>query len=257
MESRPEPLIAALRHSHDRLAGLVAPLGADALRGPSYDAEWTIADVLSHLGSQAEIFSLFLDAGLGGSPAPGRDEFTVIWDRWNAKSPDAQAADAIAADAATLERFETLDEASRDSLRLEAFGMQLDVAGIARLRLGEHALHTWDIAVVLDERATVADDAVALLVDDMGRLASRTGKPDAGPMRVRIVTSSPEHAFTLDVGDTVALESGGDGDAPAELRLPAEALVRLVYGRLDPVHTDGVVTHDVELDDVRAVFPGF
>jgi hypothetical protein len=41
--------------------------------------------------------------------------------------------------------------------------------------------------------------------------------------------------------------------------LPAEALVRLVYGRLDAEHAGGVELEGESLgiDDVRAIFPGF
>jgi len=53
-----------------------------------------------------------------------------------------------------------------------------------------------------------------------------------------------------------------DGDAApepggAELRLPAEALIRLIYGRLDEAHTPPAETAGVELDDLRQIFRGF
>ena len=64
METSPDPWIGTLRRSHDRLQALVEPLGQDQLEQRSYASEWSIAQVLSHLGSGAEIFSLFLDAGL-------------------------------------------------------------------------------------------------------------------------------------------------------------------------------------------------
>jgi hypothetical protein len=41
------------------------------------------------------------------------------------------------------------------------------------------------------------------------------------------------------------------------VRLPAEAFLRLVYGRLDPDHTPPVSPQDVELGTLRAMFPGF
>ena len=43
----------ALRASADRLAALVEPLTPDELRLSAYPTEWTIAQVLSHLGSGA------------------------------------------------------------------------------------------------------------------------------------------------------------------------------------------------------------
>jgi hypothetical protein len=78
---------------------------------------------------------------------------------------------------------------------------------------------------------------------------------------VRVSTSDPERQFILATGDEVTL-TPADGDAPpepglAELRLPAEALIRLVYGRLDEAHTPPAETAGVELDDLRQIFRGF
>src|ERR1700678_337201 len=154
MENSPAPWISALRHSHDRLRAAVEPLDLSQLEQLSYASEWSIAQVLSHLGSQAEIFGLFVNAGLSGSEPPGQDAFAPIWDVWNAKSPQAQASDALDADQATLARFESMDADEQARFRLSMFGMELDTAGVARMRLGEHAMHTWDVVVALDPRET-------------------------------------------------------------------------------------------------------
>jgi uncharacterized protein (TIGR03083 family) len=257
METGPSPWIDALRNSHERLRALAGPLDAGQLEGRSYASEWTIAQVLSHLGSQAEIFSLFLDAGLSGGDPPGQEAFLPIWDAWNARGPQAQAADALQADRAVVERFESLDDGQREHLHLALFGMDLDATGLARMRLGEHAVHTWDVAVALDPAATVAPVAVRLLVDALGPVAARSGKPGGTVRRLNIVTSSPERNFILEAGETVSLEAGEREEGLPELRLPAEALVRLVYGRLDPAHTPPVETRDVDLDELRQMFPGF
>ena len=43
-----------------------------------------------------------------------------------------------------------------------------------------------------------------------------------------------------------------------EVSMPAEALLRLAYGRLDAAHTPADVEADpADLDRLRAVFPGF
>ena len=57
--------IAELRATHDRLAAHVASLSPDQLTGPSGADDWTVADVLSHLGSGAEIGRGPLLAALG------------------------------------------------------------------------------------------------------------------------------------------------------------------------------------------------
>jgi uncharacterized protein (TIGR03083 family) len=257
VETSPDPWIAALRRSHDRLQSLVGPLDARQLQQRSYASEWSIAQVLSHLGSQAEIFGLFLEAGLSGQDPPGRDEFGPIWNAWNARDPQAQASDALRADEATLDRFESLDAGQRDQLRLHAFGMDLDTTGLARMRVSEHAVHTWDVAVALDPSATVAPDAVALLIDTVGQLAAWTAKPDGKQRRMRVTTTGPERHFTLETtGEAVTLTPSDDAGSLPELRLPAEAFVRLVYGRLDPAHTPAVEASDVDLDELRQLFPG-
>jgi hypothetical protein len=40
--------------------------------------------------------------------------------------------------------------------------------------------------------------------------------------------------------------------------MPADALLRLAYGRIDPAHTPATVSGDPEvLEKLRAIFPGF
>ena len=56
----------------------------------------------------------------------------------------------------------------------------------------EHAVHTWDVAVALDPAATVAPDAVGLLVDTLGQFMGRAAKPDGVERRLRVSTTDPE-----------------------------------------------------------------
>ena len=241
---------------------MVEPLDLTQLQGPSYCSEWSIAQVLSHLGSQAEIFGLFIDAGLSGQDPPGRDVFLPIWDAWNARDPQTQATDALAADLATLARFESLDAEQQDRLHLEMFGMELDAAGLARMRLAEHAVHTWDVGVALDPERTLAAEAVLLLVDTIDLLVARAGQPRPTTVRAQISTTAPERRFMLDLGQAASLTAGfpeadGDSDGLPQLRLPAEAFIRLVSGRLDPEHTPPVEARGIDLDELRQTFPGF
>lgn len=259
MENDPAPFIEALRHSHDALRALAEPLTDDQLQQGSYCPGWSIAQVLSHLGSQAEIFGLWLDAGLSGQDPPAPDAFPPIWDAWNARGPREQADGSLQANEAFIQRLESLDPGQRERFHLELPWMDIDTAGLARMRLSEHAMHSWDIAVALDPAARVAPEAVDLIVDTLGPLAARSGKPDGSKLRLSVSASSPERHFTLESGETVTLApsaAGEDAELP-ELRLPAEALVRLVYGRLDPGHTPPVETRGVDLDELRRMFPGF
>ncbi len=260
MESDPRVWIATLRRSHDRLAGLVAPLTPEQLRDQSYCTDWSVAQVLSHLGSGAEIALMGLPAALGEAEPLSREARGPIWDKWNAKSPDDQAADAVAIDERQIDALEQLSDSELASMKMEFFGRQLDAVGIIRLRLGEHALHTWDVAVYSDPAATVSEDAVALLIDNVpGFLAPRLGKALAEPFAVRITTFSPERDYLLTSGESVSMTDwpGDDGPVP-QVRMPAESLLRLAYGRLDPAHTPADVSGDpAVLGKLRAIFPGF
>lgn len=250
--------VAALRHSHERLKALVEPMDEAALRGPSYDIGWSIAQVLGHLGSGSEIFAAIVDAALAGEELPGPESFPPVWDSWNAKSDSGKAEDWRRVDAAFVERVEHLDDQEL-ATPVSLFGMQVDVAGIVRMRLSEHALHTWDVAVARDRGAQVDGDAADILIDQLAPLAARVGKPNGHRFRLAVHTVAPERAFVLDVGDGVEMTpgDGSDNGVDGHLEMPSEALVRLAAGRLDPAHTPaGVQADGVALDEVRAVFPG-
>lgn len=261
METNPRTWIAALRESHDRLDGLVRPLAADQVRAQSYCRDWTVAQVLSHIGSGAEIAQLMLPGALGQREPVGRDDFMPVWDRWNAKSPDDQAADALVADAGYVRALEELSDADLAAIKLPFIGLDLDAAGLVRLRLGEHALHTWDVEVTGDPGALVAPGSVALLVDNVPAfIVPRLGKAQPEPFRARITTTGPARDYLLTAADTVTMTDWpGEAAAPdASVAMPAEALLRLAYGRLDPGHTPASVTADLAaLDRLRAILPGF
>ena len=249
--------IAALRNSHDRLAALAGPLTPEQLRGQSYCTDWSIAQVLSHLGSGAEISTLMLDSALAGTPLD-REAFAPIWDTWNSKSPEAQAADAVTSDEECVRRLEELTDDDLGSIHFEFFGQELNAAGLIGLRLSEHALHTWDVAVSLDPAAVVAPDAVALLSGNLGRVLGFAGKPAGDSFRVRVGTTDPDGDYLLEVADSVTLSSWAPGvDTDGQVRVPAEALLRLVYGRLDDEHAPEVCADGIDVDRLRAVFPGF
>jgi uncharacterized protein (TIGR03083 family) len=259
MDSDPRRWISVLRTSNDRLASVVTSLSTPRLNSPSYDSEWTIAQVLSHLGSQTEIFSIFLDAAVEGREPPGFEAFQPIWDAWNARSADAQAADSIQDNDAFVRRLEALSDGQLADMHASLFGMEFDAVGVFRMKLGEHAVHSWDVVVAIDPSAEVAADAVDLLIDGLPELAARVPKPDVPPMRVRVRTVGPDRDLLLSVDDKVTLEDWAGQDADGIVSLPAPAFLRLVYGRLDEAHTPAIAVDGPSgtLDNLRRVFPGF
>jgi uncharacterized protein (TIGR03083 family) len=264
VESDPHSLIATLRRSHEQLASLVEPMTPEQVRAQSYCRDWSVAQVLSHLGSGAEIALLMLPGALGEAETMSRDALGPIWDKWNAKSPDAQAADGLASDERHIQFLEQLTDDQLAAISLDLFGMQLDAVSLIRLRLSEHVMHTWDVAVMQDPAATVQTDGVGLVIDNVPEfIAPRLGKPLAEPFAVRITATDPARDYLLSSADSVSVtswpaEPGTDRDKIPEVRMPAEALLRLTYGRLDPAHTPPTVSADPDtLDKLRTMFPGF
>jgi len=259
MDNDPRTLITVLRQSHDRLASLAEAVSEDFLTHISYAEAWTVAQVFSHLGSGAEIAVMMLEAALGGPPLD-QEAVPAIWDTWNAKTPQQQAADCLPADDAHIKRLEGLTDAELAGISFHVFGMTLDAPGLIRLRLSEHAVHTWDVAVVVDPEAVVAPGAVELLVPQLTFLAERTGLTEAGPLRVRLRGTHPGVDLLLDVSDKVTLVPwpAGGAETDGEIATSTEGLLRLAYGRHDPAHTPPVrVTGPADLlDRTRAVFPG-
>jgi uncharacterized protein (TIGR03083 family) len=245
-----ESLVRVLAASVERLAALVAPLTPQQVRQQAYPSEWTIADVLSHLGSGAVITRLRLD---------GEVDMQAVWDEWNAKDPGAQAADSLRADAELQARLASLTAEDQDRMRFAMGPMELDLLTFLGLRLNEHSLHTWDVAVVFDAGAALPDDEAALIVGTLPMMARFAGKPTGADQDVTIRTTSPSRTFALDLRpDGVALSPRETDtvDRP-DLELPADALIRLVFGRLDPDHSPATAAEAPHLDELRQVFPGF
>lgn len=266
MEHDPRRWINALRMSHDALVSRVKTLSPEQLKAQSYCSDWDVSQVIAHLGSGAEISLVGLERAVDGRPSLSREDFPAIWDRWNHLAPEERTSEMVVWDRRAVAVAESLDDETLASLHATFFGMELKAADMIGLRLGEHALHSWDIAVTFDDKAELMPEVAALLVDRVPGVAGRTGKADVegSPKRVDVRVNSPARRMLLTIGDKVTLEPGSDGSTPdgtvdGTLTLPAAALVRLAYGRLDAEHTPaGVVTDgDVTLEYLRRVFPGF
>jgi len=247
--------LAALRASVGRLHQLCRGLDDAELEAQSYCREWSIADVLSHLGSAGVIMRSRLEDALAGRATP--DDFAPsVWDEWNAKPARAKADDALVADEAVLEALEAVGTPDRTRLTFPMGPVTFDFDQFASARVNEHALHTWDIEVVFDDRAQLPHDATAVVVDNLGLVARFTGRPTGAVRDVVVGTTDPAREFTIGLAvDAVDLSAGGSGRAP-DLVLPAEAFCRLVYGRLDAAHTPSVTGDAAVLDPLRSVFPG-
>lgn len=135
--------IHAPRSSHDRFTALVRPARRGEAHRPSEASDWSIAQVASHPGSQAEIFRT--DArrrshrwpAARQRPAPGRlggVERTY---------PTAQVTDSVTANGPFLARSSSSVRRSGLPSSYSLFDPDVDLRGLAATRLGEHAVRTW------------------------------------------------------------------------------------------------------------------
>jgi uncharacterized protein (TIGR03083 family) len=264
MSDRADRTITALRTGHDELATFVATMTPDDLTQPSAATEWTISQVLSHLGSGAEIMLASLETALQDTGSLGPEFNQSVWARWNAMAPHEHAENFRTANETLVTRYENLDQSTRELLRIDLgfLPQPVDVATTAVLRLSEFTYHTWDIRVMSDPAAVLAPAAVELLLDPLGMLIGFLGHPDTldgRPVTLAVRTTEPDRSFGLDLDDTVTLV-----DTPAQptgvLDTPAEAWLRLAAGRLAPQRTPPsmrLTSDTITLDDLRRVFPGF
>jgi uncharacterized protein (TIGR03083 family) len=254
--------IAALRATHDDLASLVPDLTDGQLAGASGASEWTVAHVLSHLGSGAEIGLATLETALAAdsSTEPGFNE--SVWDRWNAMSPREQATNFLDHDARLIGAFQALTSEQRTTAQVDLGFLPepLPLASFAGMRLNESAQHSWDARVALDPSAAIRADAAAVLAEHLagglGFLVGFIGK--AGALTEPAVVDIEGSGYGLVIADKVAVATE-PADPTATLTGPLEAAIRLICGRLLPANTPETVkvTGAVTLDDLRRVFPGY
>ncbi len=249
--------IAALRAEHDVLAGLARTITDDQLAATSGAAEWTVAQVLSHLGSSAEIGRAPIARAAGETVVV--EDNQAIWARWDGSAPRAQAEGFLEYNGRWLDTVEALTPEQRSSLTVDLGFLPEPVPLVTALgmRLNEVANHSWDVRVAFDPDAGVAADSAAVAVDllagPVGFMLGFVAKPAelAAPVSVAV----PGAGLVIDDAVTVVDHL----EAPsAKFNGPAEAFVRLVSGRLKAPHDKGVtVEGSVTLDDLRRVFPGF
>jgi uncharacterized protein (TIGR03083 family) len=244
----------ALELSVNHLRSVTEEMSESQYVASAYPTEWTVADAMSHIGSAAIIFKRGIDDSLEGRETPPQFNESV-WDVWNAKTPHAQVTDALDADQALLARLLAMTPDERQRYALNLGPMTFDFDRAVRLRLGEHVLHTWDIEEALDQNATLLPEAVPYVIDNLDLLVRFTAKATGNEHTLHIRTTEPRREFALtQSADGVTLNEV-EGVELFDLELPAEAFVRLAYGRLDEAHTPAGIdaTH---LDELRRVFPG-
>ncbi len=249
--------IAALHAEHATLADLVRTLTDDQLAATSGAADWTVAQALSHLGSGAEIGRAPIARAAGETVTA--DDNQTIWARWDASTPRAQAEGFLEHNSRWLETVDALTPEQRSSLTVDLGFLPEPVPVLTALgmRLGEVANHSWDVRVGLDPEARVNAGSAEVLIEHFAGPAAfmLNFVAKAAELTDPVSVAIPGGALVIDDAVTVVDHL----EAPsATFNGPAEAVIRLLSGRLKPPYDKGVtVDGSITLDDLRRVFPGF
>ena len=262
--SNADAIIAALRSGYDSLAGHVSGYSDKQLAGPTGADEWDVSQVLSHLGSGAEIAQNGLHAALEGKPSPGTEFNKTVWARYDGASRRERLEWFLAANEALTQSYESLSEETRATLKIDMHFLPApaDVATAALSRLSEFALHSWDVRVGADAAATITPEATQHLLPRTELMGSFLGKPDALDGKhalIAVTTTDPARELTLHLGEQVGVSAGAPEQSDGALTLPGEAWIRLLTGRLKPPYIPAGITTTgtADLDLLRRVFPAF
>ena len=261
--SNADTAIAALRSGYDALADLVKKFDDEALAGPSAATEWDIAQVLSHLGSGAEIMTNTVQLALAGKPPAEGDFNQTVWARWDSSSRREQADGFLEWNETLVSLFESLTPEQLETVRIDLgyLPAPVDVPTVARMRLSEFTLHSWDVRSASDPSATLAAEAVPELLAQRTLDLSWVSKPaelDGKYAVLNVVTTEPATELTLNLSDPVSLKDGSTGEADGTLTLPGETWLRLISGRLGPDTPANLeLTGPITLATLRRVFQGY
>ena len=134
MEDDPRVWVGALRSGHDRLAAYVADASAGDFAGPSMCTDWTVGQVLSHLGSGAEIN---LATVIGEAI-----DHQEVWARWTRSNPMRRRPPSCTPTSGLVVWWEARsgDELAAMQVHLPFLPAPIDAASTAGFRLSEVAL---------------------------------------------------------------------------------------------------------------------
>ena len=260
-------VLDALKREDQALRQEVESQPASYAEQESFCSDWKNYQVISHLGSGAEIFQRTLESALDGREALSPDARQAIWSYFDGLSPQEvypQYRDRIGKLIAYLE---ALPESKQNEI-VPTFAGNLPLPRALLTRLNEMALHVWDLRVKRDASARLDEKAAALLlpmvVDRLPNRAKREGLDELRGRPVGFDISGPASSqFTLNPGtENATVEHGLPSNAAFTVKMSAEAFQRLVSGRepIDKAVKVGTATVSGDTSSMTAlnkVFPGY
>ena len=259
----PEQRVDLVKSQSQRIQTYLGVLSDQDMAQLSACDAWEVRDVVAHLTSAVDMYSVNISRGVRGDSTPP-DGF-----------PPASVSALLARLESGAQRAISLRENMGDQL-LTTFAAQcedltqilegvdardwqklcyhpakvISVSTYVDLRLAELAVHEWDIRSKLDASAQVSSECLPAVMDLMyafvvGTLF-RPGNKQSASGRFRIDLTgvvSSRHDIVVENGDSY-METAGNGPASVTFRCDAETFALLAYGRtsLDKAESEGRLT---------------
>lgn len=255
------------RTEYQRLLAYLEQLPADGWTEQSACGEWPVYRVVSHLGSQAQIHGLRLQAGLRGDQPMTDEQRNAVWDHFNSLKP----AEMLTAFRRTNDDYVRLGGTLSDvelgkSIPWNTPEPTPPVIAIVG-RLNEQVLHAWDIEWARNREATLAPLGLTDLLElnvSPARLSGLVKTERAVGLAgktIQFVLREPDAAAHLQLEPSGVEGFLGRADAPdLTVELPTEAFIRFVWGRYDLAA--GLSNGQAKLskpelaEDLQRLFPG-
>ncbi len=269
--ANPEPtfqeVFDAVKREYQTLVQDVESHPASYVEQDSFCSNWKNYQVISHLGSGAEIFQKSLETALDGNEALSPEGRQAIWGYFDGLAPQDVYPQFKDRTEKLIAYLEALPESKHNEI-IPTFAGNLPLPKALLTRLNEMSLHVWDIRVKSDPSLKLEDNAAALLlpmvVDRLPNRAKRDGLDELRGRPVAFDINGPaSRQFTLNPGGEQATVEGGlPSGALFTVKMPAEAFERLVAGR-EPIDkavaagTAQVSGDTASMGSLSKIFPGY
>jgi uncharacterized protein (TIGR03083 family) len=256
-------VINLLRGEYQRLTAYLDTLGPADWEAPSYCADWRVYQVVSHLGSGPEITRGGLAQALSGGPEYGDAERRAVWASFDALPPGEVYPAYRQTNDAFLDFLNGLDGQQLGAQVPYFAGGTVPLAVLLAARLSEATLHTWDLLVMRDPRATLTSGNRSDVLEHNKRSLGRGLKTErAGQLSGKLVEFQLSHPSDR-LGFAIAEPFGGVQAGPVlnpdlSVQTTTEAFLRLIWNRLGPPAAPPALelSRPEWQDDLLAAFPG-
>jgi uncharacterized protein (TIGR03083 family) len=215
----------------DRLSTHLATLDADGWLEQSYDAEWRVYQVVSHLASGARQFQYLLEHWFDGAPPLTQERMRGVWATFDALEP-GQMHEAYTS--AMHDYFARLNAVPADTglQEVDSFFGRMPLENILTFRLNEVVLHVWDVLVARDRSVRLPDDTFELVLP--AQLHIRAMRPSTALAGKRVRISATDRAWQRLIdfrGEKPQVSEDAAAETDISVEAPAEEISRLLTGR--------------------------